>query len=256
MGQRQSESDEITLWIIVAVLAMVGLAILVILVSRVAMNRISQEQEKLRTIEKEHQRNLLENTMMVQERERKRLAGELHDDLSSLLNVLRIQLYRSLKDHPSKQGNLELLDKSIDISRNISHELYPPMLADFGLIETINDFLHPLQASYSVAFNVSEQAPMPTNDQWSLQLFRIVQELISNMVKHAECTELTCLLRVTTTYAALLFTDNGKGFDIGTTKTGLGLSNIESRVRVLDGRYRIKSQPDVGTRTLVLIPAQ
>lgn len=256
MGSRQSESDELTLWIIVAVLAMVGLAILVILISRVAMNRISEEEEKLRKIEQEHQRNLLENTMMVQERERKRLAGELHDDLSSLLNVLRIQLYRTLKNDPSKEQNLELLDKAIDISRNISHELYPPMLAEFGLLETINDFLHPIQASYQVAFNVSEQSPIPTDDQWSLQLFRIVQELISNMVKHAECTQLTCLLRVTDRYTALLFADNGKGFDSSTSKTGLGLSNIESRVRVLDGKYRINSKPGVGTRTLVLIPAQ
>lgn len=256
MGERQQESDEITLWIIVAVLAMVGLAILVILISRIAMNRISQEQEKLRDIEKAHQRNLLENTMMVQERERKRLAGELHDDLSSLLNVLRLQLYRTQKQDPDKEQNLVLLDKAIDISRNISHELYPPMLTEFGLLETINDFLHPLMGSYKIEFRVGEYASIPSDDQWALQLFRIVQELISNMVKHAQCTKLSFLLRISPSYTALLFSDNGKGFDIEASKTGLGLSNIESRVRVLDGTYRIVSKPKLGTRTLILIPAQ
>ena len=254
MGPGQQSGQELTLWIVVAVLAMVGLAVLVILVSRMATNRILQEQEKLRQAESKHQRELLQSNIQVQERERKRLAAELHDELSSMLNILKLQLYSARKALPDADATLQLVDDSIEVSRNVSHDLYPPLLADLGLLEALSDFLQPLQQQLRIDIAVSGPNRIEPPVDASLQLFRIVQELTSNAIKHAQCSTLLIRVRLERGYTALLVRDDGQGFDPQRAYGGLGMQNIESRVQVLNGRHRMRSAPGRGTSTIVIIP--
>tara|TARA_B100001245_G_C22892543_1_gene430119 strand:+ start:3201 stop:3929 length:729 start_codon:yes stop_codon:yes gene_type:complete len=238
----------------VAVLAMTTLAVLVIVIFRLAIRRVMQERERMRQAELTHQQKLLYNSINIQERERQRIAANLHDELSSRLTILKLNL------HQLKQGDTEvtgqmvpLLDETLRLSRNISHDLYPPLLAELGLVETIKDYLLPLKGKVETEFHTNQNGE-PPQGEISLQLFRIIQELIQNVLKHAQASVISVQLRITTTYTSLLVKDNGCGFKLSNTKGGLGLGNIESRVQLLNGLYRIKSSLGKGTSTLILIP--
>ncbi len=254
MAQGQSE---VVVWLWGIVLAMSGLAIVVIMISRLAVKRILHHRKQLREQELNHQHSLLVNSISAQERERKRIAGELHDELASRLNVIRLSLYQLKKHTPPELmiQTTELLDETIEITRHISHDLYPPVLSDFGLAQAIAEFLTPLEESLTINYQVrgnehSQCLPL----EKELQVLRIVQELVANSLKHAETKQINLLLRFSIKGVALAFSDKGKGFDFKQIKEGLGLRNIESRVQVLQGKFKIHSQLGHGTSAILVIP--
>lgn len=238
----------------VALLAMIALAILVIAIFRLAMKRVWKEREKLRQSELEHQQKLLFNSLAAQERERRRIAADLHDELTSRLNIIRLSLFTAPPaNHDQNTTVKQLLDETIELSRNISHDLYPPLLAELGLIETIKDYLHPIKANVQTTFYCREESAV-LNEEQALQLFRVFQELVQNVLKHAEATELKVLMRLGTQTAFLSVQDNGKGFEATNTKTGLGMGNVESRIHLLQGKFKVKTRLHHGTSVKVLIP--
>ncbi len=237
----------------IAVLAMTALAIAVIIVFRLAMKRVMEEREKMRQAELKHQQKLLHNSISTQERERQRIAADLHDELSSQLNVLKLSLYEMKPQLPelfAKTG--QLLDGAIDISRYIAHDLYPPLLAQLGLTETLQDFLQPLEQQLEIDFYPNGNAKNIQPEQ-ALHMFRISQELVQNALKYAEASRLSFILRITDNWIALRINDNGKGFDKTKIKGGLGLANVESRVQILGGKYKIKTAPGKGTGVILLV---
>ncbi|MGB0175556.1 MAG: sensor histidine kinase, partial [Owenweeksia sp.] len=234
--------------------AMTALAILVIVIFRLAIRRVMQERERMRRAELLHQQKLLYNSINTQERERQRIAADLHDELSSRLSILKLNLYQWM-DGTSKipEPISSMLDETIRLSRNIAHDLYPPLLAELGLAETLKDYLIPLQGKIETDIYINQNGEAPSGDI-CLQLFRISQEVIQNMLKHAEASVLHIHLKIRSACTVLLLKDNGKGFDLTNARGGLGLGNIESRIQLLNGVYRIKSSPGKGTSTLILIP--
>jgi len=247
------EQLPLTPLLLVILLVMVGLAIVVVLVSSLALQRIARERDKLKTAELEHQRKLLANSLDVQERERKRIAADLHDELSSKLSVARLTLYRKDLGHEHlRQEVSALVDQAITTSRNISYDLYPPLLAEFGLVDTLRDYIHPLRGARSIDLNaLSESGSRRLEPNTELHLFRIAQELINNALKHSGADAIILDLRVTGTSACLRVADNGAGFDTDRARSGWGMRSLESRVQVLNGRYRIVSKPGKGTSALV-----
>ncbi len=254
MAEGQPATDNFTQWMTVAVMAMTLLALLVIFIFRLAISRVMKEREKMRQAELEHQQKLLYNSITIQERERQRIATNLHDELSSRLLVLKLNLHQLERDGPHLPDPVKtLLDETLRLSRNIAHELYPPMLAELGLAETIRDYLTPLQGEIQTTLYIAQSDIEPPNEV-SLQLFRTIQELIQNTLKHAQASHLFLQLRVTSRCSVLRLRDNGKGYIVKEARGGLGLTNIESRVQLVNGRYRINSTPRKGTSTLILIP--
>ncbi len=249
MAEGQPAYEDFTLWVTTAVLAMTALALSVIIIFRLALHRVHQEKEKRRQAELQHQQKLLYNSIHTQERERERIAGDLHDELSSRLHVLKLSLYNT-KSSPDE--NNKLLDEAIGLSRRIAHDLYPPLLKELGLIEALQDFLQPLEQKLSITFFAIGNTENLTAKQ-TLHLFRISQELVQNAIKHAEPSKLSLSLKVAGTYIALQVYDNGKGFSPSQVKTGLGLNNVEARVQLLGGIYKIKTVLGKGTRVIVLI---
>ncbi len=237
----------------VAVLAMTALAILVIVIFRLAIRRVLQERERMRQAEIEHHQKLLYNSINTQERERKRIAADLHDELSSRLSILKLNLHKLAQDGDTIPEEVStLVDDTLKLSRNIAHDLYPPLLAELGLAETLRDYLIPVQKQIDTELHIQQHNL--TGATLALQLLRISQEIIQNVLKHARATRLSLYLRTSDRCTALLIRDDGIGFTPSETITGLGLGNIESRVQLLKGHYRIKSFPGRGTSTLIVIP--
>lgn len=221
---------------------------------------IKQNEEK-QVIELEFQKKLLENSMEVQEIERRRLAKDLHDEVGALLSVLKMgnnQLVKKeLEDESIKKlinNNKELIDESIGLVRSISKDLVPQTLENFGLIPAIDEFFNKIEKNSTIEFkflhkNISEKSRFASKVE--LSVFRIIQELSNNALKHAEASKIDLILNFENHTLFLIFADNGVGFSmedvLRNPNSGLGIRNIESRLSIINGVIKILN-PEKGTR--------
>lgn len=239
----------IALWIIVAFIVILAMGIAIVFFVRLHLNRMLVVQRKLSTEKLLHQKELLEYSVDIQERERKRISSDLHDELIGQLNVLRL----SLSSKTSTINNQDMLSKSIATARRISHDLSPPLLEETPLTEWIYNMTSPLKAHFTIKLNIWKTPSTSISKDAKLQLIRILQEFINNSVKHANATTLSFSLRIARQYIALQMTDDGKGFNTRDKPHGLGLKNMELRIQLLKGQYRLKSQTNKGTSLLVFV---
>ncbi|PLX15553.1 MAG: hypothetical protein C0599_16615 [Salinivirgaceae bacterium] len=226
-------------------LVFVALSVFIVIFMRLYFKRLIHEQNQQMDMSVKHQKELLEKSVITQERERKRIASELHDGLISKLNTIVLLLSTGDKEHVKTSG--ELLSDSIKLARKISHDLTPPMLEETDLKELISGFLHPLQSKYKIEFNVSNKSSDEITVEPKLQIFRIFQEAISNILKHADAKQITVDLKITENYIVLKVSDDGKGFETEKQKQGLGLNNMLIRTQFLNGSYKVKSSINKGT---------
>lgn len=230
-------------------------------------NRKQSEQKlALQIKENELQQRLLLNSLEVQEVERRRIARDLHDEVGALLSVTKMSfngLGKKIKDetlHADLLKSRKLLEDAIATVRRISKELIPSTLESFGLVAALEDFLNRVKESTELNINFESgiQEGVRFTAKQELMIFRIVQELTNNAVKHAEATELEIRLAfVPQQGLKMIFFDNGQGFDFESTNSknmGLGLRNIESRVNVIKGSFNVVSTPQTGSRFTVIIP--
>lgn len=220
-----------------------------VLLTRKYIKRIIHEQDKFTQARLEHQKSLLWNSVLVQEKERDRIASDLHDELISKLTVLTY----ALQTNNEKVKPVELLGDSIKIARRITHDLRPPMLEETTLEELVEDFILPLRNAYAIGYYSRPRQHQALKTDVKLQLFRIVQEVVNNILKHAHASEISIYLRITDSLVALAIRDNGVGFDVSEKAKGLGLKNIEFRAQLLSARSRFKSAPNNGTTFQLLL---
>jgi len=227
-----------------AVLFVIALASSIVWFTRIYFKRIIKEKEKLALAKEEYQKSLLRNSVLVQERERERIAKELHDDLVAKLTVVSV----ALQTPNHRIDPVELLTDSIITARGISHELLPPLLGQLSLDELVDNFLSPLSLKYTlVNYPIRHQPGKPVPDEIKLQIFRIIQEIIHNIIKHAQANIIEIALKQTSSVLSVLIRDNGKGMKLNEKAGGLGMKNIELRAQVLDAQFKFKSKEGKGT---------
>nr|WP_315034182.1 ATP-binding protein [uncultured Chryseobacterium sp.] len=188
--------------------------------------------------------------MLLQEQDRERLAEELHDNIISQLNLIRL----NIKDKDSEELNRDL-KKSMQLIRELSHNLTPPDLSEIDLTDLIADYLDQINKNIDIIFR-HITVEMPISNPVKLNLFRIVQELITNILKHAEATRVDVSLRISLNYLALTIEDNGRGFIISNHSGGIGLRNIQSRAQKIKVIYKLKTQPEKGTKFIACMAIQ
>ena len=199
--------------------------------------RLEKEAMKL-----SHQQELLAQSILVQETERKRIATDLHDELGAILSIIRMNLLMMQKKETAQAGNLsnivQLSETAIASVRNISHQLMPPQLEAFGLTKTLESVINSINNKNSlyIQYHFDESLPeLP----WviSLNIYRILMELINNTIKHANASHVQ--LNLTTQNNILLchYNDNGKGMPPEIKGDSLGLVSIETRVHSLRGHF-------------------
>lgn len=240
--------ENFALWLTIVLVIVIALVSIFILFTRLYFMRIIQEEQKLQATILAHQKQLLEDSILVQERERRRIAADLHDDLIAKLNIALLSLHTTT----DIQQSSEMLQKSISLARNISHDLSPPLLEKSSLLELITDFITPLQKTYNTHVYTTEYHEFNINNATKLQIFRITQEIINNILKHAQATKIDIYLRLNAQYIALKIMDNGIGFNDANID-GLGLKNIALRSQVLGGKFKFKSSKNTGTSFLFLL---
>lgn len=258
-------SPNISQIFLISALLMMILVGLIIFFVLVYQKRLIRQQMHLQALKAEHQRKLLSATIETQEKERKRIARDLHDEIGAMLSALKLQVNqfsRQMKEVPqavSFSGQTHsLLTEAIQQVRQISHDLLPPLLERFGLGAAIKGILtrledeSQLQTLYRV---VGGERRIATTKE--LALYRVVQELIQNTLKHAAASQIQIQLTYLDDQLQLVYTDNGKGFEVETLLQaggGLGLSNMESRVSAIAGELSFSSTPGEGTRVEIQIP--
>lgn len=207
------------------------------------ITRVKLEEEKVKL---EHQQKLLETNILVQERERTRIAADIHDILIGKLTVLKI---KNEIAYDQKETD-ELIKDSIAVARRISHDLSLPMLQYTDLDQLISELIKPWKIVFNINLKRDNRSKSLFSDNVKIQLTRILQELIMNIVKHAEATTIDIHLRHTDKWLFLFLKDNGKGFDMQENSKGLGLKNIEFRMDYIKGNYKQKTKKGKGTSYL------
>ncbi len=250
------QASEIIFLMSIGILIMVALALSLVWFSNRAQKQILRQQMHNQQIELQYQQELIQKNLLVQEEERRRIASDLHDEIGSKLNVLHLNMHRLRKMEPQTDGFDEtvedingLISNTIDATRRISHELMPPTLEDFGLIEALKELgQHVSQSGAAEVDFSSEVARAAIGDaNTELNLFRVFQELISNSLRHGKADRIHIRIASAGECIEFHYQDNGKGFDVKETgKKGLGLRNIESRLRIVGAAYQANSKPGEG----------
>lgn len=215
------------------------------------IRKVYNERNQLSLNMAKQQKELLKAYVEGSEKERERIARELHDDIGSRLGSLK----RFITTHTSSN---ETLEEQIDILcrdvRTMSHQLTPPSMRITGLRQLIRQLVDETPQEnlrLDVQFyDVPENLPAETNHH----LYRIVQEAIANVIKHAGATEMDIQFFVHENELVMTLDDNGKGFNVHQQSGGIGLQNMRTRTEALNGQLEISSSPGNGTNILIRIP--
>lgn len=213
------------------------------------------------------QQNELFNAIVnTQDRERKRIAQDIHDSLGSVLSAAKLKL-SSLQENkeifsPAQfekyQASLDLLDEASTELRNISHNIMPATLSKLGLEAALQNLIDKIAAHSKMQISFTAHGFEGRMDETTeMSIYRIVLELLNNIVKHAAAEKVTIQIIKYPAYINLVVEDNGKGFNYNKAleeKKGIGLGNILSRVEYLDGSIDIDSSAGKGTTVIIEIP--
>ncbi len=208
-----------------------------------------------------HNQEQLKAVIAGQENERRHIARELHDSVGQRLAAIKLGWekvagsLRKSKNYKDLKEMVDWLDSASKEVRAISHQMMPKELEQFGLPSAVESLLNTSLKNTGIShvFNhlgLEKRLPPPVE----LNLFRVLQELTSNVIKHAEADRIDVQLLKRNNKLVLVFEDNGKGFDAKAASRGIGMMNIESRVKAMDGEIDIESAPGKGTTVRIRIP--
>jgi signal transduction histidine kinase len=216
------------------------------------------QQQRINELETQHHLTATEAVLKGEEQERTRLAKDLHDGLGGLLsgikyslNTMKGNLIMTFENNQSFERSIDMLDSSIKEMRRIAHNMMPEALVKFGLDTALKDFCYDINQSgaLQVSYQSIELENAVIEQTTAITIYRIVQELINNTMKHAAAK--TAIVQVTKTNEEIAITveDDGKGFDPVILKgaKGIGWGNILGRVEYMKGKLDIKSEPGKGT---------
>ena len=254
-------------WLIAACLALLfGTGIAVLFQKNTTKKRLLAEQEAL--LKQERVDNLLKEQELVsidamiagQEKERQRVANELHDDLGSLMATIKLHFDNSKvsKKDPGLQNAQKLLDQAYQKVRSMAHSKNSGVMSDQGLLPAIKKMAQVITETNALEVRVEDFGMGDRlENSLELNLFRMVQELVANTIKHAEASKVSIQLTQHEDNLNIIIEDNGKGFDrskVDSGKTGMGLTTIEKRVEHLEGNFTVDSVLGKGTSILIDIP--
>lgn len=224
------------------------------------------EIQKTEKLLKEQELAAIDAMISGQEKERQRLANDLHDNLGSTLATVKLhfQHLQNNRDNP-KIENIEelytktdlLLDEAYQKVRTIAHEKNSGVMAKQGLLPAIKNLAKKVSNGKHLQIEVQDHGLEERLDNAiEITIFRIIQELITNTIKHAEASEIHISLTNHDSLLNIIVEDNGKGFDakVLPQKDGMGLATIEKRIEHLEGTFEIDSTINKGTNILINIP--
>ena len=226
-------------------------------------------RQRKNRMEKEDMRNRFEQTLLntqleIQEHTFNYISQEIHDNIGQILSLVRINM--NVLSEKFGEDNFdttdELLGKAIRDLRNLSHNLNSNRLKEIGIVEGLRSLIIQLDKTekYTTEFISPENALSFMNNDHCLILYRMVQEVIHNILKHANATHIVLEIKPKGNISYFVtITDNGKGFDMKALQgqnTGIGLQNIFSRAKLINAKVKVNSKKGEGTSIIFEITNQ
>jgi PAS domain S-box-containing protein len=210
-------------------------------------------------------RRLAQQVVQVQEEERRRLSRELHDEAGQALTALKIMLVTMRSGlpedshlHDQLQQTATLTEQTMNQLRTLAHNLRPPALDSIGLLPTAQHYCERFADSTGLDITFNSQPLPDLNETVNISLYRLLQEALTNVVKHAQATQVGVTLRHERALIVLAVCDNGVGFANGDheNRPGVGLLGMRERLQLVGGWLDIQSQPHGGTRITAYVPIE
>jgi PAS domain S-box-containing protein len=211
---------------------------------------------------------LTQQLVSAQEEERKRIARELHDEAGQAMTALKIMLSLLRQSLPPEaetaqqdvNAAIELTEQTMEQIRLLSHDLHPPAFETVGLNNVLEAFCQEFAGRTQLAISYTGRELPSLSRLVNISLYRLLQETLTNAVKHAQASHIRVLLGYDGRFIRLAISDNGQGFDLETRMVvsgqpgGIGLLGMQERFRLLDGWVEIASRPGQGTQVVGVVP--
>jgi two-component system, NarL family, sensor kinase len=250
----------IIFFVIISVLLMLALVVFI----TVIIYRYQQKQnayfKDIESLKTSHQNTLLQSQLEIQEQTFQNISREIHDNIGQKLTLAKLHL--NTLDYFNKEkitlqvnDSISMISEAINDLSDISRSMSSEILLNNGLIKALEFEEAQLQKSgiFEISLCTSGNTIfMDANTE--LVLFRIAQEAINNIIKHAQATTINIQLHYNSVLFTMAITDNGRGFNIEETHYGTGLQNIKKRIAILKGRLEISSTPNIATQIKIEIP--
>jgi len=243
---------DFTFAIIISGVILVSLAGFLLLMMHLYLQKTLKHKSQITALKTDQNKELLRSAIQTQENERKRIGNNIHDDIGPMLSALKLQISQIKSENNLNAKNIKESKKTIDdiIStvRNVSRDLVPSVLFELGLVESLDYILKRLKklTDAEVIYVNTADLSNITKPQ-SLAIYRIIQESLNNVLKHADATEIKVNVSEDKDVLQITVADNGKGFNKETVHNGLGLKNIEARIETFNGEFECNSQEGFGT---------
>lgn len=254
-----SETLQIVPTLVPFVMVIFIIAIGVVLLNYQFRKNLFKKQLEQEELKQAHQQKLLETSILIQEKERKRIAQDLHDELGATLSMSRMQLSNFEKgeifDQEKLLGIRNLIESALESTRRISRELMPIQLEQLGLKRALLSLVHFAQESTEIAIKTTihiEQVELTPSSQ--LGVYRIFSELLNNTIKHAGASEVELHLSIKKENITAEYQDNGSGINFDRFQSGLGVQSIENRVDYLNGSWEYGNRQTGGFYAKFLLP--
>lgn len=241
------EIDELRSIIFLVAFGMLLIIVIAVVIMQVSSKMLLKEKLKKEELEVAHKKELLFHAIQTQEKERDRLAAEIHDDITSKLNAISVHM-NLLANGLTEEGKkkIETLNKVVEAgiidSRRIAYDLYPVVLEKFGLHTAIDELVS-LNSSENLKVVLKSNIEDDTyTAEKAVHIYRIFQELFQNSIKYAQCSLIQVGIHCSEGQTTLEFKDNGVGSPQSIQKNeGMGMKNIRSRLSILDGEMEISA---------------
>jgi signal transduction histidine kinase len=237
----------------------IGIIVLVLIYQKKQVHYLSEKKQ----LKADYEKQILESRLEIQEQTMKSISQEVHDNVGQVLSVAKLNLNMINANGPApviqeKLNDIsELMRKAIQDLRDLSKSLHSDVIAEKGLLKAIENELEILKktGAYTIALSI-EGNYYHLPEQKELILFRMFQEAINNIIKHAKASVMDVLIAFHPQQLILRILDNGQGFDLAAidTSKGLGLRNIINRSQLIGAFYFINSHPGTGTEIKITLP--
>lgn len=251
----QKEELDLVLYVILTSISVLLLLIAGFLLFRIYLKRknaLILERQKMRI---EFEQTLLRSQLEIQEQTFSHISKEIHDNIGQVLSLVRLNINTIHSDSEKEklEATDELLGKAITDLRNLSHSLDTDTISSNGWIKSTEKIIQHLQRpGLSIHFVYEENLP-ELNHEKAIILFRMIQEMINNIIRHAEATAVSFEVKKDNNKISITLKDNGKGFDKETVSAGNGLRNLEIRSKMIGALMNIRSIKNKGTEIHILI---
>lgn len=250
--EKWQDPQVILLWIMITLFLLVVLILFITLLIKINFKKNLEKKELIFNERLKTEQQLKEAIITTQESERKLIASELHDQISNKLNLVVLKL-NAIEEHSCKSQVTEIkedLKKLIKKNRDITHYLFPVEIENLGLILSVKELCYNSNDFSINLFAPNEDILFPSKIA-EHQLYRVIQEFITNSIKHSKGNTIDIHIRTFKNKIYCLIRDNGVGIDLDKITKGLGVNNTETRLSAINATYKYKSKHNKGTRLII-----